>query len=530
MRTIFHRFQLPEFGGRVALAAVVIFHLALVIPLSGMLNIWIDEAFTLQSTGGGFVHAVQRALYFEKQPPLYFLVLTLWRIADDSLFFARIFSVLCTTSTVFIASGLARRYLPGVPAALVTAVVAFNPLTVYAAVEARFYALVLLLAALLMLFFYDGYLAAKPSPAARRWHTVVAIVSLYTHYFLGFLLVAGGVALLLLGSVRLLRKYVVGMTITAVIFVPLAMITVRQVESVLVAPLRPQTLTEGARLIWNTIWRSILPVNQDSPLMVVRSWISRLLPLVVVLAALARRRQPTMPLLALLNLVGVVGLFYLGVAMRLGPEFTQLQYTVVLSTPLLLAALALLQYVGGVWAAISGTMVSLLLASLYIFGTYAPLAKQGDWVRVSHYIERHETVSEPILVFRSVYVLDFGYHYAGHNRLVPIPSLPSSESYDLASYILHDELQILGPLRGQLGATRRFWLVTTQTEPFRGIDVHPEILERFVAQRCKTLRDESFWKSRVRLLELQPEAESGTNTVDDGKDARNEPRNSRLRR
>ena len=60
---------------RLPLALVVLLHLALVIPLAAILNIWIDEAYTLQSTGAGLAHAVQRALNFELQPPLYYVAL-----------------------------------------------------------------------------------------------------------------------------------------------------------------------------------------------------------------------------------------------------------------------------------------------------------------------------------------------------------------------------------------------------------------------------------------------------------------------
>ena len=66
-------------GQYVALALVVILHLALVIPLAAILNIWIDEAYTLQNTGGNIVSNIIRALNFEKQPPFFYALLTTWR-------------------------------------------------------------------------------------------------------------------------------------------------------------------------------------------------------------------------------------------------------------------------------------------------------------------------------------------------------------------------------------------------------------------------------------------------------------------
>ena len=493
---------------RVGLAVVVLLHLALVVPLAAVLNVWIDEAYTLRATGDGLAHAVRQALGFELQPPLYYVILTLWRGLDDSVFFARVFSILCTASTVVVAGSLARRYLPGVAPALVAGVVAFNPLTVYAAVEARYYALALLLSALLLLFFHDGYVAAEPSSTGRRRHAAAAVAALYAHYFLGFLLAAGGATLLVLWRLVGLRQYVVAMILAAVLFLPLAVMAVRQVESVGATGVSATLSTVGAtQLVWNAAWRQLLPANEDTPLSVVRRWVSRLALPFVLIAGLALHRRPSASIAVPLTIAAVVGLFFVGVAGHLGPEFVKLQHTLAFSLPLLLAALALLQYAGGPRLAMGGALASLIFFGPYLWQGYEPLAKAGDWVRVSRYIQRHESALEPILVFKAEFVLDFGHHYSGRNRLIPIPRPPSEERYDLTEQVLRDEREILGALSGQLGGTRRFWLVTSHTVPFRGIDPHPEILEEFVARRCSVLRDQAFVGTRVRLVELQPQAE-----------------------
>lgn len=518
-------------GERLGLAAVVVVHLAVVVPLAATLNIWIDEAYTLETTGGGFMHAVQRSLGFELQPPLYFVILTFWRVLDDSAFFARLFSIICTASTVLVSGGLAWRYLPGVPAVLVAAVVALNPLTIFVAVEARYYAMALLLSALLLRFFHDGYVAAQPSAAARRWHTLTAVAALYTYYFLGFLLVAGGAALLLIRRNEALRKYLLGMVVTALLFAPLAVTTWRQMGSVSATGVtETETIAEGATLVWQTAWRQLLPVNQDNSLAVVRGWVSRLAVPALLLGALAHRRRPTSATLVPLTLATTVSLFFVWIAMRLGSDFIRPQHTTVLYLPTLLAALALLQYAVGVRAVSLAVAVTLVFAGIYLMQAYAPMAKLGDWIRVSQYIERYEAPSEPILVFKAESVLTFAYYYRGRNSLIPIPKPISGERYDMVEQVLRSEAEIVRALSGQLGPARRFWLVTIPTQPFRGVDFHPEILEQFIARRCKVLRDESFVGSRVRLLELRSEVVIGGNTVDSVKDGRNESGDNGLQR
>ncbi|HEV7180287.1 MAG TPA: hypothetical protein VGN11_10450, partial [Candidatus Baltobacteraceae bacterium] len=67
----------------------------LMFVLAYVLNIWQDEAYTLQTTSRGIVYAFHQAVAFEQSAPLYFLALTLWRHINDSVFFLRLFSVLC---------------------------------------------------------------------------------------------------------------------------------------------------------------------------------------------------------------------------------------------------------------------------------------------------------------------------------------------------------------------------------------------------------------------------------------------------
>lgn len=492
---------------QLALTVIVLLHLALVVPLAAVLNLWIDEVYTLQSTGGGLVHAVQRALDFEFQPPLYFVLITLWRTLNDSYFFARIFSIVCTASTVVLTAGLARRYLQGVPPFFASAIIAFNPLTVFLAVNVRFYALALLLSALLLRFFYDGYLAQDSSSAtARRYFLVVAVLGLYTHYFLGFLLVGGAVVLFSLRQFEELRWYISGMMITAVLFLPLAVITTQQVATVAGTTVsRQQPLLAGAAQVWKAVWHYLLPVNQDTALAVVRAWISRLAGPFLLLAVLARRRWPPVPLLATLAIAAVVGLFFLGVSMRLGSDFMRPEHPTVFFLPVMLAAVGLLHYTGGIRLVAVGVTASVIFSGIYLLQTYASLAKMGDWIRVSGYIQQYESPSEPILVFKAEFVLAFAHHYSGRNSLIPLPKPTSRERYDLIEQVLRSESEITHALSGRLGPTGRFWLVTIQTQPFRGVDFKPEILEKFIANYCKVIHDQLFNGSRVRLLELRPE-------------------------
>jgi hypothetical protein len=64
---------------RLGVSAVIIFHLLIALPLAYILNIWVDEASSLYTTENGLLQAFRNVFADEKQAPLYFLLLSLWR-------------------------------------------------------------------------------------------------------------------------------------------------------------------------------------------------------------------------------------------------------------------------------------------------------------------------------------------------------------------------------------------------------------------------------------------------------------------
>ncbi|MFM7427955.1 MAG: hypothetical protein ACKO7W_23655 [Elainella sp.] len=161
--------------------AVVGLHLLIAIYLSVVLNIGVDDAYSLDTTSKNFDYTLHQAIHFEIQAPLYFTLLYFWRLINSSIFFARLFSLFCILLSLYAVDRTARRYLSRVPSIWVVAAVALHPYTIWAATLIRVYALAILLSVLLMLFFYDGYLSEQPQPRARWLYAVTAVVACYTH-------------------------------------------------------------------------------------------------------------------------------------------------------------------------------------------------------------------------------------------------------------------------------------------------------------------------------------------------------------
>ena len=113
------------------------------------LFIWLDEAFTLNTTSLNPVETIKRSLVFEGQPPLYFTLLSLWRLISPSIFFSRLFSILCAAVAIPFFYNLITKVYKVKNPLIITFIFAFNPMLAWAGLEIRVYALMILMSVLL---------------------------------------------------------------------------------------------------------------------------------------------------------------------------------------------------------------------------------------------------------------------------------------------------------------------------------------------------------------------------------------------
>jgi mannosyltransferase len=157
---------------------------ALRVPLLSR-GLWRDEGLTYADvsgpTFGSVLHAISRS---EMTPPLYFLFLHAWtNVAGASELWLRLPSLACIVATIVVLYAVCMALEMRVAALVAATIVAFAPLTMQAALEARAYGLTLLLASLTLLCFVH---ALRSAPRGRPWWAAgfaLACVALeYTHY------------------------------------------------------------------------------------------------------------------------------------------------------------------------------------------------------------------------------------------------------------------------------------------------------------------------------------------------------------
>jgi len=468
-------------------------NLLITVPLAGILNIWQDEAYTLETTSRGISYAFHQAIGFEQNAPLYFTVLAIWRHAGDGILLLRLFSVLCIAGTVLLLPGLARRYVPQVDGVIVAAVVACNPFVVWAAVELRVYALIVLMSALLLRTFFDAFMEDNPGKWTAIAYAACVAAALYTQYYLAFLVAAQGATVLLYNR-RAILRYVLAGGAAALAFAPMLAIVPGQVQN-FKGIFAPPSIVQTCLTLTGIVLRYVLPL----PIVHAKNAYVVLAVVAILAAAFARPslkaigRSPIVAMTAFAFAFFAAGTYLSGVHV-LDRHAASLYVPVTLS---IFAALATVRFANGGRVVLVCSALAIVLSLATLVETYRHLAKPGDWARVAEYLRNHERSGEPIAVFEAENALPLAYYYNGTNAIVPIPHGVDFRRYDVSRFVIENETE----LRSTVPRAARLWLVTSGECASSNVQFGCSRLEEFVAQRYRIDAEHQFYGTRVRLIE-----------------------------
>lgn len=516
------------------LAVLVVLHLAVVLPLAYILNIWMDEASTLYTTEKGFLQTWRNVFADEKQAPLYFLLLSLWRAVSGGIFWARLFSVLCSALAIKFFVDLARRFFNENETRFVSALFALNPFLIWSSVEIRGYSLTILLSVLLMKFFAEAFLDAQKSEAERQtkqnfYFVPAAIVALYTNYYLGFLL--PGFFLVLVGgkNFRAARQYFVRMAFVLLAIAPLLWI-IKQQFAVNTGGFQPaRSIVEGVRILWNNALTLLLPTEYYTPreqtwvsfiriwlvrfgILAAAFWLAREIYVFAKTVFQNRRENGAIRFEPVVCDAGVgrifvfgavaatVGAFLLAAYFLLGWQYVELRHMAVWFAPLGLFAFALLAFVLSRRSWILFAAVFAFLYPYSVYTNYAPLAKRGDWARVARFIEANEAANQPIIVFQNYDALCLPYHYRGANKILPDEKFFawSFEAEPSSADALRTQIEFV--VSKIPADAEKIWLATEELCQHEESRRACEPLEKFVEANYTIELEKEFYLEKVRLL------------------------------
>lgn len=490
-------------------------------------SLWIDEAYSLHTANHALAATWHQALHFETQPPLYFVLLNLWmRLGSPTVHWMRMLSTLGAVGCVLFLwatrpSNTPRRGFPPSILAIVTATV------VWAAAEARPYALALFFSAWVMFFF----VRIMDRQDDRSWldatlYAIGAYAGILTFYYLGFLFAGQWLAAAALQRGR--RWLTISLAAVAIAFAPWIPVVHDQLtrNANTVAAIVPQPamryLAGGPST--NLPSAFLAGIFGDAPVLtqtVIGSVVIGALLLVVVglrfavpdrggSHTAAAPRSPTrgaapeahsgtddVPAYRWLEPALFVSLAVPTVAL-LGLQYSNFvdvypRHLVCLTPPfILLFTLWTARIAPGVWRwAASGALVTAALLTLISYERHVDVA---DSRGAAALIAAHGTADEPVLIIGPEEVLPFRYYYTGVDRgrapVVGVPIEPPLDVYDPTRFELRDTAQIGTRMRAA-GVQNPFWMVVSQGFVWRNAPTD-SIVTVFLRTRATVLDSTTF--------------------------------------
>jgi hypothetical protein len=430
-----------------------------------------DESYTLLTSQQSFARTWHQALHFELQPPLYFLLLNAWlKLGGGTIEWARALSMLSVLGCVIVLWLATRpiqsgRGLPAPFAAVLTATV------VWAAAEARDYALLLLLSALsywLLLRLVSGRTHHQRRDTV--WYAIVAYLSLLTMYYSGFVLFGQWIAAL---TVRRARWVVTAaLAAVGIALIPWLGVILSQVAGhtnfnpPFAADVAQSNLPGGALAL---VLRDLLGAVYATAPVLSRPYVALVLAALLAAVALIRlgggidRRvlqTPEERVLAITLAVSAAAFVVLrvsNIALVWPRHMTVLTPGFILLWTVWMARAPSIEWTRVAVVLFAGVAVTTLVS-------YERDADVADSRGAAAYVFHHAP-ADPVLVVGPEAVFAFRYYYRGQDHgtapVLGVPTDASLEVYNPDSIPLTSPSQIRARVAAA-GAPRTFWLVVSK--------------------------------------------------------------------
>lgn len=395
------------------------------LPALSQQSIAFDESFSLivsSADWGLLFHAI---LSDGVHPPLFYILhkiaLMLWGHYEfGQRFMAAGFSLLGLP----LIYQLARRMINGYAGLLAMALLAFSPLHVWLAQEARMYSLLSALTTLSMIIFWDA-VRFKTRNAWLKLTVINALIFLI-HYF-GLLVAVIQLCYLIITfslNHRALRPWALSQIGAGLCLVPWLVVTaVRPVQSFgigfLVRPAPADLLL--------SLWNLTTGISDSVVLAILTLLLFAVAPMLVLFTRPTLSRQTLRRPHWLLICWGIVPLILVWVMSQQRSFYADRYFSFCIPALLLLAVYSVFQLNPRYHLLAVGSLIVLMIFSLVVMLQSAAYQKD-DWRAAAAYVSQHQQPGDAVLL-RSLHIkFAFNYYYTGQAE--PVPVTVNLEEYD----------------------------------------------------------------------------------------------------
>ncbi|HQW84149.1 MAG TPA: hypothetical protein PK987_06810 [Ferruginibacter sp.] len=400
-----------------------------IIYLCFTLNVWEDEAYTLNTTSHGFLEVIRLSYTFEGQPPAYFLLMALWRTISSDIIFAKFFSILSIGIAAWYFNKLVFEITGNKNNRWMLAIFLINPFTVWAALEIRLYAFMILLSVLAIYYFIKYF--KYNSKQALYTFLVIALVGAYTQYFFTLLVASLAFSLLLYKGWKYFFTFCLYLLPVVVLFLPNftyinAEVHMHQQTTASIPFL--QTISDVFRAAQN-----FLLALQLAPFGRWGRWLIK--SIVVISLCFAyytiykNRNNKQSDFFKILNTymlaTGILFILYCTVFALKQLTFAGRYLAIVF--PLIILLYVLLGQLKPVLH--KGIFVSCMFYFAFLVYNYYKIpVKDIDYKNLAGFVQNIESPKEPIVFYSSQLALPFLYYYKGAHDIIPLPNALTFDS------------------------------------------------------------------------------------------------------
>lgn len=472
--------------------------------LCSQLNVWVDETYTLNTTSRNLKEVISQAYNFEGQSPVYFVILSFWRYISSTVFFARLFSVCCVGTAAWLFYRLVNLVAGNGSSKWLVVIFLLNPFTVWAALEIRLYAFVLLLSVATIYSFFLFY--TKNKSKYLFLFLAVCVVGVYTQYFFTLLIAALAFAVLVFKGWKACLKFCLYLLPVVLLFLPNLFFLQEQVR-----------LAQTEKIDYSLTGKFILALHSPQNLLLSLQMVSldkkiRWLISAVFFAAVffayfkwyKTARVNKGPYFEIINVVilsvAVFVLLLSIVVTVIGVDYQDRYLTV--SFPLFILVFTLFN----IHSVLNQRLIFTVVAGFYITLltiNYSSMVKQYDFKSLANYIDTIEKEDEPVLVYHGTVSLSLKYYYKGQNRIVP---LPDTVKYNSDTFLgeIKDTLELKQSIEAVNTTTQSYLLVTDLAEQKYAADANRKIINDYLNAHYTISLDTLFYgRSKDRPLRIR---------------------------
>lgn len=467
--------------------------------------IWTDEGFSLMTSSQSISYAFEKAITIEFQPPLFYVLLNIWRNLGDSYLVARLFSILLLFVSVFPLLALFKK-LFGDRYKIFTILFLTNIFVLVSALEIRYQTQMLLLTILAEYYFLITYFTEKPKMSRRVIYSIVAVLGVYTQYYFSFLLVANFVVLLANKKFRESVRYMFDMIWPVLGLALLLPFFSSQVSSQSSLCQPEFNIMFYPKFFIQSIFKLLISFPQSMDVRVkVIGWAIATGVIIVFPLIYAKWKTLGIELLKSQYFLKIILLFFLfaGMATVIKYDLLPTRHLIVVFVPFWILCFTFINQINSD-KLVNLVAIVLVSISLSISVYQHTTARKGmEFKAVINYISENEKPGENIVVYRNILKLNLIPGYKGPNSIYSLPceidytKAPDLYEWSIKNYKELDSVMARIP-------SGPMWLITTKNSSLKEIycvDFHDEILEAYVRDNFAILSERKIDGLLVRKLQ-----------------------------